>query len=107
MITYNEELIKLKIEIKVQDNNLDVRINADKTTIEIAFKRGTRYKYVKPESGQPMWMTMNNDVKDDKITLIYGKDTKNIKSFFDVVPDDLIKIDEGKDDKSMAEPAER
>lgn len=86
-IIYNEEQIKYKLEIKVLDNNLDMKINTEKSTVEIGFKRATRYKFVKPESGQPMWMTMNNDIKEDKITLVCNKDGKMIKSHFDMVPD--------------------
>ena len=92
-ISYAEEQIRLKLEIKVVDNNLEIKINTEKSTIEIAFKRASKYKFVKPESGQPMWMTMNSDVKDDKILLFTNKDGKTIRSCFDAVPDELIKVD--------------
>ena len=69
------------------DNNLDIRINTDKSNIEIGFKRASRFKFHKPEGGQPMWMTMNSDIKDDKILIHTSKDGKTLKNYFDMVPE--------------------
>ena len=46
-----------------------------------------------------MWMTMNSDIKDDKILIYTSKDGKTLKSYFDMVPEEMIKVDDGKDDK--------
>jgi hypothetical protein len=71
----------------VLDNNLDVKLNTEKATAEIAFKRAQKYKFVKPEAGQAMWMTMNSDIKDDKLILFCNKDGKTLRACFDIVPD--------------------
>lgn len=34
-----------------------------------------------------MWMTMNSDIKDDKILIHTTKDGKTLKSYFDMVPE--------------------
>lgn len=69
------------------DNNLDIKINTEKSMVEIGCKRAARFKYQKPESGQPMWMTMNSDLKEEKILLMANKDGKLLKGYFDMVPD--------------------
>ena len=39
-------------------------------------------------------MTINNELKDDKVILICNKDGKLLKSSFEgIVPDELIKVD--------------
>ena len=44
-----------------------------------------------------MWMTINSDVKDDKIILNCNKDGKTLKNYFELIPDEYIKIDDGKE----------
>ena len=75
------------------DNNLEIKINTEKSTIEIGFKRASRYKFVKPEGGQQMWITMNSDIKDEKILLMTNKDGKTLKNYFEMIPEEVIKID--------------
>lgn len=89
-----EQNARMRLQVKAIENNLELKINPDKMTVELSFKRGTRYKFAKPESGEPKWMTLTNDLKDEKLVLYCNKDGKTIKSCFQgIVPEECMKVE--------------
>lgn len=102
---------KYRLEIKALDNNLELKISQEKSSVEFVFKKATKYKFMKPENGEPKWMIIgNNDLKEDSITLVCNKDWKTIKSCFEgIVSEDMIKVEasECKEEKEKGEGMER
>lgn len=49
--------------MKAAQNNLELKINQELNTVDIYFKKGIKYKFYKPETGEPKWM-LATDLKD-------------------------------------------
>lgn len=104
-VFYLEEQVRYKLEIRAIDNSIELRINPDRGSLEIAFKKAIKYKFFKQENGEPKWM-LTTEIKDDKLSITTTKDGKALRNYFEgIVPEDCIKVDSGEaklDDKSMA-----
>lgn len=87
--------MRYKLEIRTVDNLVELRINPDRSSLEISFKKSIKYKFFKQENGEPKWM-LTNEIKDERLTLITNKDAKTLRNYFEgILPEDAIRIESG------------
>lgn len=104
-VLYTEDQVRYKLEVRAVDNSLDMRINQEKSSIELSFKKAIKYKFFKQENGEPKWM-LTTEVKDERIFILANKDGKTLRNYFEgIVPEECIKLESGEvklEDKSVA-----
>jgi len=63
-LLYIEDHLRYKLEIKGGDGNIEMKIpNQDSNTFDIYFKKATKFKYLKLDTGDPKWI-LANELRD-------------------------------------------